>query len=437
MKKSRSTLARPATAAAFAILATLGTTVARADGGIADLFGEQLPNNFPFLNGAGTAATFSTAGFVDLTNPFHVPQGTNGRSCESCHLPQVGWSIRPIDVELKFLLTQGNDPIFNALDANSPTPDVSSLQAKRASYSMLRKGLFRRGGNVPANAEYDIVAFDDPLGAGGSLTHFEAFRRPLATANFHIAKNVGWHDQNTNGSGDVHAGLIAQALGNITGAQQGAQPTPETLESIATYELGLAFAQQLSFNAGLLTACGAKGGPVNLSAQQPVQGRFDLFDAWRDLRPGACGIKSVDRKRAQVARGQEIFNSVNAGNNRSCNGCHSAANNGSNVNGTLFDVGASRAQFRKAGMPLYTVKNKATLEERQTTDPGRALRSGRWADMDRFKTPSLRGVVARAPYFHNGIAATLADTVRHYEAALGFVFTDQEREDLVAFLEAL
>jgi hypothetical protein len=437
MKKSRSTLARPLPAVAFAILATLGSTVARADGGIADLFGETLPNNFPFLNSAGTAATFSTAGFVDLTNPFHVPQGTNGRSCESCHLPQVGWSIRPIDVELKFFLTQGNDPIFNALDANSPSPDVSSLQAKRASYSMLRKGLFRRGGNVPANAEYDIVAFDDPLGAGGSLTHFEAFRRPLATANFHIAKNIGWHDQNTNGSGDVHAGLIAQATGNITGAQQGAAPTPETLESIATYELGLAFAQQLSFNAGLLTACGAKGGPENLSAQQPVQGRFDLFDAWKDLRPGSCGIKSVDRKRAQIARGQEVFNTPHTQTNRSCNGCHSASNNGSNVNGTLFDVGASQAKLRKTGMPLYTVKNKATTQERQTTDPGRALRSGRWVDMDKFKVPSLRGVVARAPYFHNGIAPTLKDVVRHYESELGFKFSDEEREDLVAFLEAL
>ncbi len=85
-------------------------------------------------------------------------------------MPQVGWSIRPVDVELKFLLTQGNDPIFNALDANNPSPDVSSLQAKRASYSMLRKGLFRRGGPVQSTFEYEIVAFDDPLGAGASLT---------------------------------------------------------------------------------------------------------------------------------------------------------------------------------------------------------------------------------------------------------------------------
>lgn len=68
---------------------------------------------------------------------------------------------------------------------------------------------------------------------------------------------------------------------------------------------------------------------------------------------------------------------------------------------------------------------------------GRAIVTHPGADMDRFKTPSLRGVVTRAPYFHNGIAATLTDTVRHYETALEFAFTDQEREDLVAFLEAL
>jgi cytochrome c peroxidase len=57
--------------------------------------------------------------------------------------------------------------------------------------------------------------------------------------------------------------------------------------------------------------------------------------------------------------------------------------------------------------------------------------------MDKFKVPSLRGVVARAPYFHNGIAPTLQDVVRHYELELGFKFSDEEREDLIAFLEAL
>jgi cytochrome c peroxidase len=430
MHSSRRRLAPRGSLFVLTVLASVAT-----QGAAAQL--ERLPNNFPMPNTAGTAATFSTAGFVDLRNPFHVPQGTNGRSCESCHLPQAGWSIRPLDVELKFWLTGGTDPIFHPFDADNPKPDESTLQARYASYSMLRKGLFRRGGNVPANAEYEIIAVDDPLGAGGSLTRFEAFRRPLATANFHIARNIGWHDQNTNGSGDVHAGLLSQAAGNITGAQEGPPATPETLEAIATYEEGLRFAQQSLWSAGSLTACGASGGPENLSLQPGVAGRFNLFDAWIGLQPGACGSRSADRKRAQIARGQEIFNSVNA-NGGSCRGCHNAQNNGSHVGGVLFDVGASRAQFRRPGMPLYTLRNKLdpTLI-RQTTDPGRALRSGRWGDIDRFKTPSLRGVAARAPYFHNGIAATLMDVVKHYEAALGFVYTQQEREDLVAFMEAL
>ena len=437
MNRSRSLKSRPPgiVLATVGLAAALAGAGAHADG-LADLFDGRLPNNFPFLNGAGTAATFSTAGFVDLTNPFHVPQGSNGRSCESCHLPQVGWSIRPIDVELKFLLTQGNDPIFNKLDANSPTPDVSSLQAKRASYSMLRKGLFRRGGTIPANGEFFIASFDDPLGAGGSPTTVQTYRRPLATANFHIAQNIGWHDQNTNGSGDVHAGLKLQALGNITGAQElppPQLPSDTTLESIVNYELGLAFAQQFSFTAGLLTACGAKGGPENLSAQLPVKGPFNLFDAWKDLKPGSCGSRAADRKRVQIARGQEVFNSSG------CNGCHNAANNGSNVDGRLFDIHASQVQHRALGMPLYTMQNKATGQTHETTDPGRALRSGKWADMDRFKVPSLRGVVARAPYFHNGIAANLDEVVRHYETELNFKFDEQpgDREALIAFLEAL
>jgi hypothetical protein len=322
------------------------------------------------------------------------------------------------------------------MDANNPTPAEDTWAQRYASYSMLRKGLFRRGGDVPQNAEFDIIAFDDPLGAGGSLTRFQAFRRPLATANFHIARNVGWHDQNTNGSGNMLAGLRSQAAGNITGGQEGPPASAATLDAIVGYEMGLAFAQQSIFGLGSLSSCGAQGGPENLSAQPPVDARFNLFDTWIDLVPGSCGTKAADRKRAQIARGQQIFNSPNA-NGGSCRGCHNAANNGSRVDGRLFDVGASRAQFREPGMPLYTLKHKTTNAIRQTTDPGRALRSGLWADVDKFKTPSLRGVAARAPYFHNGIAKTLREVVIHYEIALGFQYSEQERQDLVAFMEAL
>jgi cytochrome c peroxidase len=88
-------------------------------------------------------------------------------------------------------------------------------------------------------------------------------------------------------------------------------------------------------------------------------------------------------------------------------------------------------------MPLYTVRNKTTLAVVQTTDPGRAGSSGRWADLNRFKVPSMRGVAARAPYFHNGVAATLADVIHLYEEQFGFAFSPDEEGDLIAFMNAL
>lgn len=397
----------------------------------------RIANNFPFLNDAGTAAAFSTEGFVDLGNPFHVaPQSSNGRACQSCHLPQAGWSIRPVDVELRFLLTGGQDPLFNALDADNPAPDLSTRKARYESFSMLRKGLFRRGGPVQADADFEIVAVDDPLGAGGSVSRFVFFRRPPATANFHIAQNIGWHDQFTDGSGNVPTGLSNLSTAVTVGALQAPAPSAATLQQLGSHQLSLSVAQRSIFGVGSLTSCGATGGPQNLSQQPSVNGRFTLYDAWIGLVPGTCSTKSADRKRAQIARGQELFNGVNA-NGRSCRGCHNAQNNGSHVSGALFDVGTSRPQFRRAGMPLYTVRNKSTGDTHWTTDPGRALRTGLWADMDRFKVPTLRGLSARPPYFHNGIAQTLTDVVRHYEKALGFRYTPEEREDLVAFMEAL
>ena len=396
----------------------------------------QLENNVPFDNEAGSAATFSSAGFIDLENAFHTPQGMNGRSCGTCHLPESGWSINPGQVEALFAATGGVAPLFNLLDANSPTSDVATPEARQTSYSMLRKGLFRRGTNRPAAAEYTITAVDDPLQAGGSTTRFEFFRRPLATANFHLALNVGWHSQNGQATTPPPtAGLAAQAAGNITGAQQGAPASSEVINAIVTYESQLSFAQLTAHGAGRLDACGGRGGPELLASQLFVNAPFNLFDAWTQ-NPSVQGCSS-NPFRQQIARGQALFNATNP-DGRSCRGCHNAANNGSNVNGTLFDIGASDADKREPGMPLYTLTRNATGEIKQTTDPGRAgTGAGTWATLNRFKVPSLRGLAARAPYFHNGIAKSLLDVVRHYEQKLGFIYTPEEEQDLVAFLNAL
>jgi cytochrome c peroxidase len=84
-----------------------------------------------------------------------------------------------------------------------------------------------------------------------------------------------------------------------------------------------------------------------------------------------------------------------------------------------------------------------------TTDSGR----GRVVKDDTlmqfaFKTPTLRAVSLRPPYMHNALQKSLLDVVKHYEKGgidrpsrsplmMPIDLTDQERHDLVAFMEIL
>jgi len=386
-----------------------------------------LPNNFPHPNPSGLSTTFSTRGFVDLAGEYFQPQGTNGRACSTCHTPQDAWSINPGTIGRLFAQTNGTHPIFNPLDANNPEADLSTVDARRAGYSMLlTRGLFRRGGAPRAQREWDVVAVDDPHGFA-NVSRIVQWRRPMPTINFHLGSaTVAWDDGNTIGT-DQLAGLTNQATRNVTGAQQGQPAPPEVIAEIVAFETTLSTAQTVSFTAGILNAAGARGGAEELARMTRAAGRFDLFDAWMDSRVPA---------RAQIVRGQELFNNPNPGG-RTCNACHNSANNGTNINNLLFDIRTASAETRTPDLPLYTIRNRTTGEERQLTDTGRGNVTGLWSDLGRFKTPTLRALAARAPYFHNGIAETLEDVVRHYETHLGFVFTSQERADLVAFLKAL
>src|SRR5947207_8921131 len=143
-----------------------------------------LPNMLRFANPTGIAATFSTAGKIDLTGPFFQSLGTNGRACVSCHQPSTGWTITPATVQARFDATGGTDPIFRTNDGStSPNADVSTLEARRAAYSMLlSKGLIRVGIGIPANAEFELIAVDDPYGYA-SPSDLSLFRRPPPFTN--------------------------------------------------------------------------------------------------------------------------------------------------------------------------------------------------------------------------------------------------------------
>jgi cytochrome c peroxidase len=57
--------------------------------------------------------------------------------------------------------------------------------------------------------------------------------------------------------------------------------------------------------------------------------------------------------------------------------------------------------------------------------------------MSTFKGPVLRSLAARAPYFHNGFAASLTDVVEFYNGRFDIGLSAQEKSDLIAFLRAL
>ena len=412
------------------LLALAGSCAVSPDDAIDSLgrgVGARMPNNQPFPDDSGSSASYHPAGFIALDGNFFTPQGTNGRHCGTCHAREDGWSIRPATVVAMFQSSNGLDPIFvNNLDTDTPTSDMSTVEARWNATTMLRQGKFTRKVSPPAVRDYTVIAASDPFGVG-TTSSLWFFRRPLPTANFR-SFTVMWDGANTVGT-SLRDGLIKQARGNVTGAQQGAPAPDAIIFDIVDFEMAVSNAQLIGIPAvGWLNDAGAQGGPAAASAQPLVDGRFSLYDGW---------ASSGSPSRQQIYRGQEIFNNVNVASGRTCRGCHNAANNGQNVGGGLFDIGASRPDRARPDMAVYTFQRNSDGAIVQSTDPGRGIRSGNFADLNRFKTPNLRGLAARAPYFHNGIANTLLDVVHHYESTLGFVFTAQEEADLVAFLSAL
>ena len=95
-----------------------------------------------------------------------------------------------------------------------------------------------------------------------------------------------------------------------------------------------------------------------------------------------------------------------------------------------------------AGLPVFTITCKLkdgplAGKVYKVTDPGRAMISGKCKDIGRFKGPILRGLAARAPYFHNGSAETLREVVDFYDQRFNIGFSRKDKTDLVNFLNTL
>jgi len=123
---------------------------------------------------------------------------------------------------------------------------------------------------------------------------------------------------------------------------------------------------------------------------------------------------------AQELRGLELFNS----DRLKCNKCHSGFNFTS----------------------LEVVSNG--LYDDYTKDPGRMRVTLDYADEGKFKVASLRNIELTGPYMHDGSMETLDEVIDNYasggsdhknkhEFITGFDITEDEKNDLIAFLHSL
>jgi cytochrome c peroxidase len=479
---------------------------------IVAISGQQItfiPNGTFFENANGESETYSTVGGgIDLTGPFFQSLGTNGRSCGSCHQPSDGMSVSAVNVQQRFTLTQGLDPIFRTNDGSNcdHSIDVSTLAGRSAAYSLLRtRGLIRIAIGVP-DADFRVMSVNNPYGCNESDT-ISMYRRPLPATNLRFLSAVMFDGRESspltgtkkitydplNPLGNLLSDLAHQSLDATNGHAQGdgSRPTAAEQQQIVNFEMALSTAQIIDNLAGRLDGRGATGGPVPLTTQPffisinssvdplapgveppgglvtPGDGKFtpaifNPFDAWASMPDSS--------PRGAIARGQAIFNvkpinitgvagindpvaagGLGVGDNPplqgTCGTCHDTPNVGNHSFPTPLNIGTgdpdpSNSSVNLGGLdirylPSITVCKLDLSSCKTTTDLGQALIDGKFDHVGKIKGPILRGLSARAPYFHNGSAQTLLDVVHFYENRFGLVLTPQEESDLVAFLSVL
>jgi cytochrome c peroxidase len=416
----------------------------------------SLPNLAGFTDSSGVVRTYSDSGDVDLTGPFFQSLGTNGRSCASCHQASDAMTVSSAHVQARFDQTQGLDPIFRTNDGSNcdHNIDVSTLAGRSAAYSLLRaRGLIRIALALPAIRDFEVVGVSNPYHCNETNV-LSMYRRPLPATNLKFLSTVMFDGRESSAqtgtmpinSGNYPQSLLAdlahQSVDATLGHAQGLAPGPTAAQqqAIVAFEMGLSTAQAEDHGAGTLNAQGANGGPEPIHQQgfyigvndpvgfdpAPFHSKiFDVFDAWQG---------AGNPHRQAIARGQAIFNTKTftitgvGGLNgttfstgvtvpqtivSTCGICHDTPNAGNHSVSAPLNIGVADPPggnnvLDTSYLPVITICQTPALSTcAQTTDPGRALITGKFADVGKFKGPILRGLAARAPYFHNGSAQTL------------------------------
>ncbi|MFN7928065.1 MAG: hypothetical protein U0Y68_08975 [Blastocatellia bacterium] len=341
------------------------------------------------------------------------------------------------------------------------------------------------------------VNLDDTYGLKGVNPTVSVFRRPRPAANLkYVLSPDDIFNIKTGGlmaidpetgkpasmnlmSDARHLNLKQQAFGAYRDHQEGrqAQLPREEMDKIIAFENQVYMAQGFDKWGSSLVE---PGGPIGLGPRAMAEGKlhvlannnrdpvFRLFDAWKKPDTMPKNLTPEQREfRASVARGNDVFmfrqfwirdaahiNSIGLGNpiKRTCSTCHNTQMTGQDLAPGWVDVGTTNYPTwteppvfsDKAELPVFKCTcSKDALPHPYlgrviyTNDPGRALITGKCADIGSIVMGQFRGLAARAPYFSTGSAQTLRELVDFYDRRFDMKLTEQERQDLVNFLSVL
>jgi cytochrome c peroxidase len=440
----------------------------------------------------GAAALLNAEGPVDTErHPFFAPMGTNGRACVTCHQPADGMSLSVQTIQSRWTTTAGHDPLFAMIDgANCPGLPA----AQRASHSLLlTKGLFRvslpwpprDAAGRPQTAEFALELIDDPTGCNRDSRYgmsapepmVSVFRRPRMAANLRYLEPADGHATTALMSDGRAAHLTAQMDdATVHHLESGQGLTDAAQHVVRAFERQVYAAAAWHPVGGLLNEGGSRLGVTQLAAEAPSDAAhatadpFPEVSAWLTRRSLAEGLgawpadlpappphrpgeaeeaPAVRAYRDSVARGYALFVARpfrgTDGRTQTCATCHNARHTGSDALGGHGGLGVAALVegLPAADLPLFRATCRDGLEAPwagrvvYTHDPGRALVTGRCADLGEVNAQQLRALAARAPYFTGGSAATLREVVEYYDRRFAMGYTPADVADMVHFLEAL
>jgi cytochrome c peroxidase len=374
---------------------------------------------------------------------------TNGRSCATCHVLSEATTLLPDSVAAR-LEQNPQDPLFQALDADDPDAEVLTFEH-------LKKGLVRVTLPLPDNM--DLIDLDGNVITPEDRTLFVWRGVPS------VADVVLTAPYQLDGRA---ATLEEQAQGAISSHSEGPIVPNRQLERIGDFEQAVFSNARARYVAKLIELGVAPKDIIPPELSMPLSSREargrELFgQGCAPCHGGAGTNRIIDRDVHDL-----FFNKVNSEGNLIFETSddhppltapvprpdNEFLNVGFGLASALAQIGQGTTFNQDVELPRYRFRfyTDGSREEQVTdlppvpvtesgdlfdpnpalddegapivgpnrfpqlfsTDGGRALITGDPLDFEAFDVPSLRGIAATAPYYHDNSMETLEDVIDSY-----------------------